>query len=159
MNDQINFNSIENADKIVLSPGPGLPQNSGRLMEVIEKYHLQKPILGVCLGMQAIAIHFNIPLINLNDVKHGIQENIQITQPTSLFYKNTPLSIPVGLYHSWAVADIESDNDIVITSRSENGVNMSLEHKTLPIYGVQFHPESILTPNGKQLLQNFLEIC
>jgi anthranilate synthase component 2 len=157
LNDQFELSEIEAFDKIILSPGPGLPQDSGKLMEVIQHYHSKKPILGVCLGMQGIGAFFGEKLINLDTVKHGVQEVIHITSPSSIFHSiNSPL--PVGLYHSWAIQPFENNANIEITSKSEADVTMSIQHKKLPIYGVQFHPESILTPDGKKMIQNFLEV-
>ncbi len=158
LNDQFKLSEIEEFDKIILSPGPGIPKDAGKLMEVIQQYHSTKPILGVCLGMQAIGEFFGEKLINLETVKHGVQESIHFFKPSSIFQDITsPQS--VGLYHSWAIKPFENNPNIEITSRSEFGVTMSIQHKNLPIFGVQFHPESILTPEGKKMIQNFLEVC
>lgn len=156
-NNQVDYQRLNEADKIILSPGPGLPKESGELLSVISQYHQSKPILGVCLGMQALGEFFNEELINLDTVKHGIQE--EVTQVTdSLLFKGIPTKFQVGLYHSWAIKEFENNPNIEITSRSEHNVIMSIQHKKLPIFGVQFHPESILTPYGKQLIENFLSI-
>lgn len=155
LNDQFELSEIEVFDKIILSPGPGLPKDAGKLMEVILKYHSTKPILGVCLGMQAIGEFFGEKLINLDTVKHGVQESIHFLKPSPIFQDiNSPQL--VGLYHSWAIESFENNSNIEITSKSEFDVTMSIQHKTLPIFGVQFHPESILTPEGKKLIENFI---
>ena len=154
-NDQFELDEIQQFDKIILSPGPGLPKNAGELMEVIHRFHTSKPILGVCLGMQALGEYFGESLINLNIVKHGVQEDVFISKPSKIF-NSIQSPFQVGLYHSWAIEKFEENNSIEITSFSENNVAMSIQHKSLPIYGVQFHPESILTPNGKTIIKNFL---
>jgi anthranilate synthase component 2 len=142
-------------DKIVLSPGPGLPQESGGLMALIGDYHLHKPILGVCLGMQALAAFTGAKLVNLDAVKHGVSEKMTISNPGKIFY-GLPQEMQVGLYHSWAV-ELQQNSPWIELARSESGVLMAIRHKTLPLFGVQFHPESILTENGKQIIRNFLE--
>ncbi|MCE3295955.1 MAG: anthranilate synthase component TrpG [Crocinitomicaceae bacterium] len=153
-------NELEKADagsfdKIVLSPGPGLPRESGGLMSLISDYYDKKPILGVCLGMQALAEFTGAELINLNHVKHGVSEKMTVSDPGKLFL-NLPSEMQVGLYHSWAV-NLQPESPWLGLARSESGVLMAIEHKDLPLFGVQFHPESILTENGKQIILNFLE--
>lgn len=155
-NVSVNLNGLEQFDAIVLSPGPGLPRESGLLMEVIEKaLELHKPILGVCLGMQALALHFGDELYNQDQVKHGMQETISVDTNSKL-YKNLPQQFKVGLYHSWAVK-LKDDSVLKSTAVSENGVVMSLEHTEFPVYGVQYHPESILSEFGLGVISNFLE--
>ena len=154
-NDEVDVLSLSNYDALVLSPGPGLPNEAGSLMEVISTYAKTKPILGVCLGMQAIALYFGNRLENQKKVKHGIQESCDKVAPCALL-NDVPSKFSVGLYHSWEVK-LTNDSPLVPTSYSENGVLMSLRHKELPIYGVQFHPESILTPEGKLMLKNFVD--
>ena len=156
LNDQFELSEIEEFDKIILSPGPGLPKDAGKLMEVIQKYHSTKPILGVCLGMQAIGEFFGEKLINLETVKHGVQEEILITSLSPIF-ETIDSSLLVGLYHSWSIQPFENNANIEITSKSEFGVTMSIQHKNLAVYGVQFHPESILTPEGKKIIENFIK--
>lgn len=139
-------------DGIVLSPGPGLPKDAGDLMNVISVVKGKVPVLGVCLGMQAIAEYYNWELYNQEIVKHGISEKIHLKE-CSLF-KNLPQIIEVGLYHSWAV---KSTNDILkVTAFSETGTIMALENSVDKVFGVQFHPESILTPDGRRILANFV---
>ena len=155
-NNEITLAEIEEFDKIVLSPGPGLPQDSGILMDLLAEFATKKPILGVCLGMQAIALHFGGSLYNLSEVKHGVSE-IAHQKAKSELFKDIPQSFEVGLYHSWAV-DSNLPSELKVTAISENDVLMSIEHQTLPIYAVQFHPESILTPAGKKIIQNFIQL-
>jgi anthranilate synthase component II len=155
-NDEILIDEIAVFDKIILSPGPGLPNQAGLMMEIINRYAFSKPFLGVCLGMQALAESFGDELYNLKEVRHGVASKISIVN-SSLLFENLPLNFEVGLYHSWAV-QLKEDSPFKATSFSEDGVLMSFEHKTLPIYGVQFHPESILTEHGKEILKNFIEI-
>lgn len=155
-NTKITLAEIDAFDKIVLSPGPGLPHDSGILMDLLNEYAAKKPILGVCLGMQAIALHFGGSLFNLPSVKHGISE-IANQENESKLFKNISKSFEVGLYHSWAV-NPDLPLELKKTAISENGVLMALEHRSLPIYAVQFHPESILTPEGKKVIQNFIEL-
>lgn len=156
-NDEVIIEEIELFDAIVLSPGPGLPENAGMMMDVIKCYANIKPILGVCLGMQAIAVYYGGTIENQTQVKHGVQEKVYISSPTRIF-KDIDLEFKVGLYHSWEVK-LMQDSVLVPTSYSENNVLMSLQHHSLPIFGVQFHPESILTEFGKKILQNFIDSC
>jgi anthranilate synthase component 2 len=155
-NDEISSQEIEQFDKIILSPGPGLPNESVGMMQIINDWHDKKPILGVCLGMQALAIYFGDSLFNQKKVFHGIQSKVRKISESKLL-NNISTDFQVALYHSWAI-ECKETSPFVKTSISENGVLMSFEHKELPIYGVQFHPESILTPDGKLLLNNFLTI-
>ena len=156
-NDEVEIDSLSHYDALVLSPGPGLPNEAGLLMEVIEKYVSVKPILGVCLGMQAIALYFGEGLENQKQVKHGIQENAVITFHSDLF-EGVDRVFKVGLYHSWEVK-LKKDSILIPTCFTENNVLMSYQHQTLPIFGVQFHPESILTDFGKKILRNFIKRC
>ena len=155
-NDQIDFSVIECYDKIVLSPGPGLPKESEGMIKVIEQFFDKKPILGVCLGFQALIEFFGGEIFNQKAVKHGVAENCQFETSSKLF-TNLPKSFDVGLYHSWAAKEDGWPKVLNITSRSKEGIIMAFEHKELPIVGVQFHPESILTQNGKQIVENFLK--
>ncbi len=155
MNDKVDWELVNDSSAIVLSPGPGLPEDAGELMNVLKwcKLH-EKPILGVCLGMQAMAHLEGIGLYNQGAVKHGVAEKISVLTPSKLF-RDLPLSFSVGLYHSWAV-ESSIENVYRITSKSSSNVVMSIEHPTLKWFGVQFHPESILTEHGKKILENFL---
>lgn len=154
-NDEIDWDQVDDSACIVLSPGPGLPRDSKGLMELIEKYHSKKPILGVCLGMQALGDFFGEKLYNLNEVKHGVSEVCVQTNTPHFLWKGVPKSFEVGLYHSWAVA-LEASRQFTPLAYSEQKVLMAFSHNQYPLYGVQFHPESILTPDGKRILQNFL---
>ena len=156
-NDQFTLDEIEEYDKIILSPGPGLPSDAGLLLDVIRYYAGKKLILGVCLGHQAIAEVFGGQLENLSDVFHGIAtEGIQLV-PTPLF-TGLPDSFPVGRYHSWVVSQESFPSCLEIIVENRDGLIMALRHRTYNIYGIQFHPESILTPDGKKILLNWLKL-
>lgn len=154
-NDQFKLEDIETFDKILLSPGPGIPEEAGLLMDVIRTYAGKKPILGVCLGEQAIGEVFGGKLTDLDDVFHGIQSQIKLTVSDYLF-EGLPSKIKVGRYHSWIVDKNSLPDCLEVTAVSEEGYIMALRHKTLDIRGVQFHPESVLTPEGKQILYNWI---
>jgi len=148
---------LQSFDGLVISPGPGLPQEAGKLMEILHKaVTLKLPTLGVCLGMQAIAEYFGGRIYNQDKVKHGQFVMMKHTG-SSILFRNMPEQFQVGLYHSWAV-EKELPSVLVATAFSEDGIMMALEHTSLPVYGVQFHPESILSEYGKELFQNFLEL-
>jgi len=154
-NDQISLEDIEKYDKIVLSPGPGIPEEAGILLDVIKKYAPTKSMLGVCLGQQAIAEAFGGSLINLSEIYHGVAtEATKITNHKILH--NLPDILEVGRYHSWAVNPEDFPAELEITSVDKSGMIMSLQHKTYDVHAVQYHPESILTPHGKQILENFI---
>lgn len=155
-NDQFKMTDLQPFDKIILSPGPGIPKEAGLLMDVIAEYKGKKPILGVCLGHQAIGESFGGTLTNLSDVFHGVQTDIDITVDDYVF-AGLSKRIPVGRYHSWVVDAKGFPADLEITAVSEEGQVMALRHKTFDIRGIQFHPESVLTPDGKQMIKNWLE--
>lgn len=155
-NDQVNMSSINHFDKIVFSPGPNLPEKAGFMMKIIANYHKSIPMLGVCLGFQALTIYFGGKLYNQTEVRHGVQTTCKVNLKSTLF-KNTSSPLQVGLYHSWALEPESIPDCLKITATSKENVIMAIEHKTLPLYGVQFHPESILTEFGMQILKNFLE--
>ena len=155
-NDQFKLTDLQPFDKIILSPGPGIPKEAGLLMDVIAEYKGKKPILGVCLGHQAIGEGFGGTLTNLSDVFHGVQTDIDITVDDYVF-AGLSKRIPVGRYHSWVVDAKGFPADLEITAVSEEGQVMALRHKTFDIRGIQFHPESVLTPDGKQMIKNWLE--
>lgn len=156
-NDQISIAEINDYDLLVLSPGPGIPSEAGILIDVIKEYADKKPILGVCLGMQAIAEAFGGSLKNLSKVHHGVASQLVLAEEKTVLFENLALPISVGRYHSWVVNPADFPEELVITSIDEGGEIMSLKHRKYPIEAVQFHPESILTPQGKQMLQNFVE--
>ncbi len=155
-NDQLRLEEVEAFDKIVLSPGPGIPDEAGLLKKIIAAYAPTKSIFGVCLGQQAIAEVFGGSLINLDEVYHGIATKIKITEEDILF-NGLPKEIEVGRYHSWVVSP-DLPADLEVTSVDENGQIMSLRHKTYDVRAVQFHPESVLTPHGKKMLENWLNL-
>lgn len=157
-NDEITLEEINQYEKIILSPGPGLPKDAGILQELIRKYAKTKKILGVCLGMQAIGEVFGGHLINLEKVYHGVATSIKITTKNDLLFQHIPETIQVGRYHSWIVSQNNFPKELQITSVDKNDQIMSLKHKNYPVYGVQFHPESILTEFGKEIIANFLSI-
>lgn len=154
-NDRFSLEEVGLYDKIVLSPGPGIPDEAGLLKEVVRTYAHTKPMLGVCLGHQAIAEVFGAQLINLPEVFHGVQTMVYRTDDDYLF-EGLPQEIPIGRYHSWVVSNDSWPDELVVTSLSQEGQIMSLRHRTLDLHGLQFHPESILTPHGRDMLSNFL---
>ncbi len=154
-NDEFEVDELRFFDKIVLSPGPGLPAQAGALLEVIKTYASQKSILGVCLGMQAIAEVFGGELINLSQVQHGISTEIEVNTQEKI-YRGLPSKIEIGRYHSWVVSPHNFPEELLITAQDSHQNIMSLRHQWLDITGVQYHPESILTPQGKQILANWL---
>lgn len=153
-NDAIDYSTIDKCDKIVLSPGPGLPMDAGGLMELVRKYAGAKPILGVCLGHQAIAEHFGLKLRNLNEVFHGVDCTVSKVLNHYLF-NGLPTCFKVGRYHSWVV-ESNSEIDIDATAIDEQGNIMALAHPQLDICGVQFHPESIMTEFGRNMIRNWI---
>ncbi|PWK18246.1 MULTISPECIES: anthranilate synthase component II [Xanthomarina] len=154
-NDQLHLDDVEAFDKIVLSPGPGIPDEAGLLKPIIARYAATKSILGVCLGQQAIGEVFGGTLINLKNVFHGVATKVTSCVDDELLYKNLDKTFEVGRYHSWVV-DANLPDVLEATSFDENGQVMSLRHKVYDVKGVQYHPESVLTPNGKQILKNWI---
>lgn len=154
-NDQFDIDEIADFDKILLSPGPGVPEEAGLLKEVIRKYGATKSILGVCLGQQAIGEVYGGTLSNLDKVYHGIATTIKTVVTDELLFEGLGDEFEVGRYHSWVV-DPTLPDVLEATSFDENGQVMSLRHKTFDVRGVQFHPESVLTPNGKKMLENWV---
>lgn len=153
-NDEVSLEELEKYDKILLSPGPGIPRDAGLMFNIIEKYHTSKSILGVCLGHQALGEFFGFELKQLSEPLHGISSIIKPIKDTLLF-KNMPEAFQIGHYHSWIIA--EKDNDHVkIVARDRDGNIMAIEHKEYKIFGVQFHPESILTEQGKTIIKNWI---
>ncbi|MBL4594866.1 MAG: aminodeoxychorismate/anthranilate synthase component II [Flavobacteriales bacterium] len=157
-NDEISLDDVSNYETIILSPGPGLPKDAGILKDLIKKYAPTKKILGVCLGMQAIGEVCGGTLINLDNVFHGVATPIEVLDQADLLFKNLPKSFDVGRYHSWVIDNKGFPEELKITSIEENGQIMSLKHNNYNVYGVQFHPESILTEHGKEMITNFLAI-
>lgn len=155
-NDEIALDAIKAYDKILLSPGPGIPSESGLLLPLIKEYASSKSIFGVCLGQQAIGESFGGSLSNLSQVYHGIATNVHLTSASSLF-DGLPNTFKVGRYHSWVVNEKDLPKDLIITSKDDDGYIMSLEHKTYDVKGVQYHPESVLTPDGAKIIANWLK--
>ncbi|MBO7427630.1 MAG: aminodeoxychorismate/anthranilate synthase component II [Paludibacteraceae bacterium] len=154
-NDKFALPDLEIYDKIVLSPGPGIPSEAGLLLDAIDRYAGKKPILGVCLGHQAIGQYFGAELTNLTDVFHGVQTDVEQTGEEYLF-NGLPKRFPVGRYHSWVVDAKTMPDTLEVTATSDEGLVMALKHKEYDIHGIQFHPESVLTPDGRKIIENFI---
>ena len=161
-NDKIPLEKINEYDKIILSPGPGLPCESGLLLPLIKEYASSKSILGVCLGQQAIGEVFGGKLTNLKEVYHGVATKITVkekrTHSENDVFKLLPDEIEVGRYHSWIVSKENFPDDLEITAEDDNGYIMALRHKNFDVQGVQFHPESVLTPMGETIMRNWLNV-
>lgn len=156
-NDEISIEAVGAYNTIILSPGPGLPKDAGILLDVIKTYAPTKKILGVCLGMQAIAEVFGGKLENLSHVFHGVASQLSVIDTTDQLFENLPLQFEIGRYHSWVVSQNNFPSELKITAVEENHQIMALRHNTYNLYGVQFHPESILTQHGKEIVANFLK--
>ena len=154
-NDQFHLEDLVAFSKIILSPGPGIPSEAGLLLDVIRTYAHSKPILGVCLGHQAIGEVFGAKLENLSEVFHGVATPCHIVADDPIF-SGLDRNIMVGRYHSWVVSRDGLPDCLEVTAESDEGQIMALRHKDLNIHGIQFHPESVLTPDGKKMLQNWL---
>jgi len=154
-NDQLTPYDVQKYDKIILSPGPGIPSESGLLIPIIKEFASSKPILGVCLGHQAIGEAFGANLVNLEDVYHGISDTANIID-TDYILSGITETMEVGRYHSWIVDSKELPSCFIVTSVDKNGQIMSMKHKEYDVHGVQFHPESVLTPQGRTIVENFL---
>ncbi|MFL5742038.1 MAG: anthranilate synthase component II [Flavisolibacter sp.] len=173
-NDQLPMEKVREYDKIILSPGPGIPKEAGQLLPLIREYASSKSILGVCLGHQAIGEAFGGTLLNLTTVYHGVATKIMNSQKeqkngkplkknsaldlhVSPLFKGLPAEIEVGRYHSWIVSEEGFPEELEITARDEQGYIMGLQHRKYDVQGVQFHPESVLTPDGETILRNWLK--
>ncbi len=156
-NDEISIEAINEYDLIILSPGPGIPDEAGILKDVIKFYAGKKPIFGVCLGLQAITEVFGGSLENLDSVFHGVATTMKVTDYDAVIYKEIPTEFEAGRYHSWIATLNDFPEELEITSVDEFGAIMSLQHKEFNISAVQYHPESILTPLGEQIVKNFIE--
>ena len=160
-NDQIPLEKVKEYDKIILSPGPGIPEEAGSLLPLIKEYASSKSILGVCLGHQAIGEAFGGKLINLSSVFHGVATKIEVRSQesgvSSPLFGGLPNEIEVGRYHSWVVSKEGFPTELEITAEDENGMIMGLQHKIYDVQGVQFHPESVLTPKGEDIMRNWLK--
>jgi anthranilate synthase component 2 len=160
-NDKIPLEKVNDYDKIILSPGPGIPVESGLLLPLIKEYASSKSILGVCLGQQAIGEAFGGSLINLTTVYHGVATKIKVnserTKSENDMFNSLETELEVGRYHSWIVSKENFPKELEITAEDENGYIMALRHKTFDVQGVQFHPESVLTPMGELMMRNWLK--
>lgn len=164
-NDQITLEAVAQYDKIILSPGPGIPEEAGLLLPLIKQYAPEKSILGVCLGHQAIAQAFGGSLLNLQSVFHGVATPVQVlpeaangSAGTANLFAGLPVTIEAGRYHSWVVSEQQLPNCLTVTAIDETGYIMALRHNQYDVQGVQFHPESVLTPCGDVLLRNWLQV-
>jgi anthranilate synthase component 2 len=156
-NDELSLSAVDEYDCIVLSPGPGLPQDAGIMPDLIKQYAPTKRIFGVCLGLQAIGEAFGGELYNLPKVYHGVATPIKIIDRQEPIFKHVPTEVLVGRYHSWAVVKETLPDNLAITAVDTEGVIMALRHRVYDVRGVQFHPESIMTDYGKQMLKDFLQ--
>ena len=156
-NDQLPLEKVGEYDKIILSPGPGVPQEAGLLLPLIKEYASSKSILGVCLGHQGIGEAFGGKLINLSTVYHGVATNCQLSIANCQLFEGLPDEIEVGRYHSWIVSDENFPDELEVTARDENNIIMALQHKKYDVQGVQFHPESVLTPKVEDIMKNWLK--
>ena len=157
-NDKFKLEDIEAFDKILLSPGPGIPEEAGLLLDVIRTYAPHKSILGICLGQQAIAEVFGGTLFNMEKPLHGIATNITVVDESEKLFHDFPKDSKIGRYHSWAVSKDTLPSCLKITAVDENGIIMALTHTEYDVRGMQFHPESVLTTNGKKLIENWVGI-
>jgi anthranilate synthase component 2 len=155
-NDELPLEKAAAYDKIILSPGPGIPCEAGLLLPLIKEYAATKPILGVCLGHQAIGEAFGGTLVNLSTVYHGISTSCKVEYRDAPLFKDLPEEIQIGRYHSWVVSDENFPEELEVTAKDENGYIMALQHKRYDVQGVQFHPESVLTPDGETIMRNWL---
>lgn len=156
-NDQINLEDVRIYDKILLSPGPGLPDSAGIMKELIRTYADSKSILGICLGHQGIAEVFGASLFNLETVLHGVAGKMQVLDSTEYLFNNLPVSFSATHYHSWAVEPATLPTDLIVTAKDENNMIMGLRHSRFDVRGLQFHPESILTEHGSKMLDNWIK--
>ncbi|MBL4716000.1 MAG: aminodeoxychorismate/anthranilate synthase component II [Bacteroidetes bacterium] len=155
-NDKLSLDEIGQYDKILLSPGPGIPIEAGNMLEVIKEYAPKKSILGVCLGHQGIAEVFGGELINMEKVLHGVSTKVSISDTQDYLFKDIVQEFEGGHYHSWVVDDVNFPEELEVTAINENGLIMALKHKEFDVRGVQFHPESVLTEHGKEIIMNWL---
>src|ERR1051326_3607344 len=170
-NDQIPLEKVKEYDKIILSPGPGIPEEAGLLLPLIKEYASSKSILGVCVGHQGIGQAFGGKLVNLSAVFHGVATKMRIVDPEASdvraannsrllsrnLFQGIPAEFDAGRYHSWIISEENFPGDLEVTARDENNYIMALQHKSYDVQGVQFHPESVLTPMGERILRNWLQ--
>jgi len=154
--DEVKISTIEDFDKILFTPGPGLPKDFPVMFETLKKYESSKSILGVCLGHQAIAEHYGATLINANNVTHGISKLVNIIDDKEIMFDSVPSQIKGGLYHSWFVSSENVPSELKVTAISDDQIIMAISHVKYDVKGVQFHPESIMTSYGKKIIENWL---
>ncbi len=157
-NDEVTLKEINDYDYIILSPGPGLPEEAGLLKDIIKTWGSNKNTLGVCLGLQAIGEVYGAELYNLADVYHGVSTLMNKTNIDTPIFKEVPETFEAGRYHSWVINKKTLPKELLITASDDEGQIMAIHHKNYPVYGVQFHPESIMTPHGKTMIANFLAL-
>ena len=155
-NDEVDFSIIDEYDKIILSPGPGLPEDAGNLKDVVKEFASRKSILGVCLGHQALGEVFSLKIRNISNVKHGEKSVLSEICKEEVLFKHLKEPIEIGHYHSWVIDETNKFEDWTITAKSKDLI-MAISHNVLDLKGVQFHPESVLTPLGKQMLENWIK--
>lgn len=154
-NDKIALEEVEVYDKILLSPGPGLPRDAGIMPELIRKYSATKDILGICLGHQAIGEAFGGSLNNLTEVVHGVASEVKIKE--DVLFKGLPEAFKIGRYHSWVIDESTLPEELIVTAKTPDGQIMAVKHRKYKVRGLQFHPESILTENGKKIMENWIQ--
>lgn len=157
-NDAITVEEVERFDKIIFSPGPDVPGSGDMMWQILDSCKTTKSILGICLGFQAIGMYFGATLFNLQRVYHGQTRRITILDQEDFLFKGIPSPFCGGLYHSWSIRDENFPDELLVTARSDENRIMALRHRTLDIRGVQFHPESIMTPDGEKMIGNWLKI-
>lgn len=155
-NDKITIDAVDNYDYIFISPGPGIPEEAGLTIDIIKTYLTTKKIFGVCLGLQSLVVALGGEIINLDQVFHGIESEMNLTENSSVIFKDISSPFQAGRYHSWVAKKDKLPAELKITSVDSNGEVMAVQHKSYPVYAVQFHPESIMTPQGNLMIQNFL---
>ena len=158
-NDELNVDEVDYYSSVIISPGPGLPSEAGITNDLIKRFGTEKPILGVCLGHQAIGEVYGAKLMNLDHVLHGVQREIKVAEPDDRLFIGLPEKFTTGHYHSWVISDDDFPDDLLVTARDENSHIMAISHKRFPVSGVQFHPESIMTMQGLVILKNWFHYC
>lgn len=157
-NDKISVEDVDHYEYIFISPGPGIPEEAGHTLEIIKTYYKSKKIFGVCLGLQSLVIALGGSIFNLEKVFHGIESEMYLTDNESLIFKGMNSAFQAGRYHSWVAQKEDLPKELTITSIDKTGQIMALEHKEYPVFAVQFHPESIMTPQGDLMIENFLNL-
>lgn len=156
-NDKITLEEVDRYDKILLSPGPGIPEEAGIMLDLIRKYGSNKSILGICLGHQAIGQVYGADLVNLSEVYHGVGTPVHVTSRDEYLFNEVPDTFQVCRYHSWVVGKDSINNQLQITSIDDHDIVMGLHHKEYDVRGLQFHPESVITEHGIQMIKNWIE--